>query len=75
MIRPFYSKPGNYPDNIQEGKDIGASAAFLSSPQGPEPGVVIRAGFRIKAVIPAADALRLANEIADAVEAAERTPA
>jgi hypothetical protein len=73
--RPFISKPDNYPNNIRDGADITAGPAYLTGPAGQEPGVVIRNGFRIRSIIPAAQAIRLANEIADAVEAAERNAA
>lgn len=71
-MRPFVSKPHNYATNIMEGSTIAALPAWLTAPDGREPGIIIRAGYQIRAVIPTADALRLANEIVDAVEKLER---
>lgn len=71
MNRPFISKPDSYAVNVQDGIDINAFAALLTAPEGREPAVVVRSGSRIRFIIPAIDAIRLANEIADAVEAAE----
>jgi hypothetical protein len=67
----FISKPENYDANLQEGAEVSAGRAWLSSPAGPIPGIIVRRDNYIRFVIPAADALRLANEIADAVEEME----
>jgi hypothetical protein len=69
--RPFISKPENFAVNVQDGLDINAFAALLTAPEGSVPGIIVRSGPRIRFIIPAHDAIRLANEIADAVEAAE----
>jgi hypothetical protein len=75
MNRPFISKPENYSGNLREGADMSAGPAYLTGPRGREPGVILREGKRILGIVPAAQAIRLANEIADAVEAAERNAA
>jgi hypothetical protein len=76
MTRPlFISKPENYNLNISEGAALRAEPALLSGYDGRENGVVIRGGHRVKFVITTAQALRLANEIADAVEVVERAAA
>lgn len=68
----FVSKPENYQFNTLEGAETHAQPAWLSGPQGREPGIIVRSGHRIKFIIPAAEAIRIANEIADAVEEIER---
>lgn len=72
MTRTFISKPVNYRSNVSEGLSVEAGPAHLTSPDGHENGVVIRCGRAIKLVIPAREAIRLANEIADSIEALER---
>ncbi|WP_455835386.1 hypothetical protein [Pseudarthrobacter siccitolerans] len=69
--KPFISHSYTYGRNVEDGRQIQAGTAWLTSPKGQEPGVIIRRGSHISFVIPAADAIRLANEIADAVDALE----
>lgn len=71
-IGPFVSRPHTYGMNVEDGRQVSAGPALLTSPSGQEPGVIIRRGSRIAYVIPAEDAIRLANDIADAVEAHDR---
>lgn len=73
--RPFYSKAENYQGNVIDGQNASAGPATLASPTGPEPGVIIRRGAQISFVIPINDALRLANDIADSVEAHDQAAA
>lgn len=74
-IGPFVSRPHTYGMNVADGKHVSAGPATLTSPTGPEPGIIIRRGSQIHFVIPAEDAIRLANEIADAVEAHDQAAA
>lgn len=71
----FRSQPDHYTRNTYDGDSLNAKGGFLTGPDGKEPGVVIRHGYSLRFIIPAQAALRLANEIADAVEEAERAAA
>lgn len=69
----FEGKAKNYQLNIAQAVSFNARPAALNTPTGERtPGVVLRSYGRVHAVLPVADALRVANEMADAVEAAER---
>ena len=68
---PFISKPENYDHNIREGYGATAGPAILSGHNGRENAVIIRSGHHIKFILPTDQAIRIANEIADAVEAIE----
>lgn len=64
----FASRPDRHEFNIRQAASYGAKTGLLLTPDGgQEPAVVLRSGGVIQAVLPAADALRLANEIADAL--------
>jgi hypothetical protein len=66
----FTSSPEHYNRNISESANYQAAAAVLTTPTGDrQPAVVLRNGAYIKAVMPIGDALRLANNIADALDA------
>lgn len=66
----FIGTAGNYALNTRQGASFNAKPAALATPTGTlEPGVVIRSLGKVHGVLPAADALRLATEIADALEA------
>lgn len=75
MNRPFVSKADNYAINVNDGAGIKAFPALLTGPNGFESAVVFRSGSRIRFVIPSAEAIRIANEIADSVESLERPAA
>ena len=63
--RPFRSQAAFYSKNIRDGRNIKARAAILEHPEGiEERGLAIIIGGMPSAVIPAADALRLAHELA-----------
>ncbi|UZX04019.1 hypothetical protein F8G81_16475 [Arthrobacter sp. CDRTa11] len=64
----FISRPHTYNMNVEDGRLASAGPAKLTSPTGVEPGVIIRRGSQINLVIPEHDAIRLANEIADALD-------
>ena len=69
----FQGKPENYQLNIKTAEGFRARPAVLTSPTGEqEPAVVLHSPGRVHGVLPIADALRISNEIADAVEASER---
>ena len=75
-FKVFRSKPHTYAQNIQDGVALTAGPALLTAPDGrTEPGVIFRYGYLIKFVLHADQAIRVANEIADSVEAAERAAA
>lgn len=69
-MRVFISKPAQHKRNIKEAARYRAAPAQLTVSEDEQiPGVIIRSGPFIKAVMPISDALRLANQIADAVDA------
>ena len=71
----FTSPAEHYARNIRDAQDFNASPAWIGAPDGPrEPGVVLRSGKGIRAVMPIPDALRLANQIADAIAAHKAKP-
>ncbi|WP_309065350.1 hypothetical protein [Microbacterium sp.] len=64
--RPFVAPAHRYALNTADGETVRAVAAVLNQPSGdPEPGVMVHAGQNVRLVIPTADAVRLANQIAD----------
>jgi hypothetical protein len=66
----FVTAREQYARNIRESSNYMARPARLTTPTDErEPAVILYCGGHIKAVMPVADALRLANQIADAVEA------
>lgn len=69
----FTSRPDQYRRNISEGRRTYAYAACLTGPDGTEPGVVIFAAGKLRMVLPATDALRIADAIVDALETIEET--
>lgn len=72
--RFFTSHPTHHETNVREGLELRAVAALMADDYGrKEPAVAVFAGQRIRFVIPTAQALRIANEIADAVETVERS--
>lgn len=61
-----------YNRNLKDAAAFNASAAKIGGPGGTsEPGVVLKHGRAIRAVMPVPEALRLANEIANAIKEAE----
>lgn len=73
MTRVFVSKPDIYPRNIRDGAELNAAPAWLTAPDGPVPGVIVRSNKNIRFIIPAADAVRLATEIADSLDSLKTT--
>lgn len=72
----FISKPDHYHRNVNESQKLKARPALLTATDGSqEPAVVIQSAHFIKYLLPTREALRIANEIADAVEEAERNEA
>ncbi|MDV8147251.1 hypothetical protein [Arthrobacter sp. B10-11] len=70
----FASAAVHYDRNLKDAPTIHAKPATLNPPDGaPEPAVVIFKTRQIQNVLPLADALRLANQIADAVDAHRAT--
>lgn len=67
----FISKPEQHRFNIAQAHSLKARPAVLTAAIGgdQEPAVIIRSKDGIHGVIPVAQALRLANEIADAADA------
>jgi hypothetical protein len=65
---PFRSSPSLHARNIADAALFNARPAMLGKPESaPEPGVIIRHGKYIRVVMPVTEALRFANEIADAI--------
>jgi hypothetical protein len=72
----FLSSPEYYASNINQARITNAAAATLTAPGGErQPAVVLYKKGKIYGVLPAAEALRLANEIADAIEQSEQANA
>lgn len=66
----FVTSADRYQFNVTEAQQYFARPAKLTRLPGiREDAVMIKNGERIKAVLPIAEALRLANEIADAIAA------
>lgn len=70
----FSSATQHYERNVKQAPSIHAKPATLNSPDGAQqPGVVIFKTRQIQNVLPLAEALRLANQIADAIAAHNKT--
>lgn len=66
----FISHPEHFTRNMRQAGTYDARPALLTAPDGSqEPAVVIYKARQIQGVIPIPEALRLANDIADAVDA------
>lgn len=67
----MFTSPAQHHDrNLRDAADFTAAPARIGTERGaPVPGVVLRSGKGIRAVMPIPDALRLANQIADAIAA------
>lgn len=64
----FKSKPIHHDFNTKQAANYTARPAVLEAPNGQyETGVVLHSMGHIQGVLPVAEALRLANEIADAL--------
>lgn len=69
----FISASERYDKNVRQALSYTAAPAVMTRRDGQqEPGVILHSLKNIRGVLPAAEALRLANEIADAL-AAHRT--
>lgn len=69
----FLSGPDHYASNINHARNTKAGPATLTAPSGEQqPAVVLFKKGKIYGVLPAAEALRLANELADALEQSEQ---
>lgn len=67
----FVSKPEHYARNTKQAANLAAGAAILTNrARDQEPAVVLHSGNRVHNVLPVAEALRLANEVADAFQKA-----
>ena len=65
----FTSREAFFEQNIRDGKRLSIRPALITAPDGTEvPAVAAFNGYYMKFCIPADDALRIANDIADAVE-------
>lgn len=62
----FHSYAANYDRNISDGEKAQVNMATLAGPQGLEAAIAIRVGQYPRLVVPTSDALRIANDIADA---------
>lgn len=73
-MNKFTGAATQYNRNLQDGQALNAARARLATPRGTvEPGVAIFHDRRPLFIIPTADALRLAHEIADALTTHNRT--
>jgi hypothetical protein len=72
----FTSRSPYYDRNIEDGKRLTIRQALITDPDGNHiNAVALFNGLHMKFCIPANDAIRLANDIADAVEAHENRTA
>lgn len=72
----FLSGPEYYASNTNHARNIKADAATLIAPGGErQPAVVLYKKGKIYGVLPVAEALRLGNEIADAIQQSEQANA
>lgn len=72
----FLSSPEYCASNIKQARITNAGAAAATAPDGErQPAVVLYKRGKIYAVLPAAEALRLAHEIADAIQQSEQANA
>lgn len=70
----FTTGPQHYTRNLSDAAKFNANPAIIGKPGGTtEPGVVLKNGREIRAVMPLPEALRLANEIADAMATHQTT--
>lgn len=66
----FISQPNQHRFNMKQATTYQAQPALLTAYDGSqEPAVVLYSTSQVKGVLPITEALRLANEIADAVDA------
>lgn len=66
----FTSGPEHYEHNVKDAVKMKAGKARMTGPDGThQQGVIIWSGKAIRSVMPVAEALRLAHEIADSVAA------
>ncbi len=63
----FKSRPEHYIRNTDDAQQVNARPATMEGRQGDEPAVGIFYDRQIRYVLPITDALRVANEIADAI--------
>lgn len=69
----FQSRSEHFDKNLMQAPSVHATLATLTSPDGTQvPGVAIFKSKQVACVLPVADGLRLANEIADAIAAHKR---
>lgn len=70
----FQSRPEHYDKNLMQAPSVHAALATLTSPDGAQiPAVAIFKSKQVACVLPLADGLRLANELADSIAAHNRT--
>lgn len=66
----FTSHSDRYAQNITDGHTLEARAAWLSPPSGGrEPGIAIMTNNAPRTVVPISDALKLAHQLADIIDA------
>ena len=66
----FISQPNRHSFNVSQAPTVNAKPALLTAPDGSkEPAVVLFSSYQVQGVMPVTEALRVANEIADAVDA------
>ncbi|MFS0717579.1 hypothetical protein ABC337_11490 [Arthrobacter sp. 1P04PC] len=66
----FVAKPGKQSTNLRQAASLTAQPAVQITATGKrEPAVLLRAGGQIRGVLPLAEALRVATEMADIIEA------
>lgn len=72
----FIAKPEKYAANRRQAANFTATPAVQVTPTAERtPAILLRSPGMIHGVLPIPEALRIANAIADAVEAAEKTQA
>lgn len=70
---PFTTRPDFYAENVDRAAKLRAAAGFISKPDGTtEPAVIIFCGHTFRFALDEAQAYRVANSIADALETHRR---
>lgn len=70
----FIAKSEKYAANTKQAANLTAVPAIQNTPDGRQPAILLRSPGMIHGVLPVADALRVANQIADALAAHRTSP-
>lgn len=68
ITSPFRTPDNRYHQNVADAEGTYARPALMGTPDGPVPAVALFNAHNVKGVLPVKDALRIANQIADAID-------